>query len=414
MQNDVVVIGAGVAGLSCARELCKLGRQVLVLEASNRVGGRIATERVDGYLLDRGFQVLQTGYPEIDSYLDLDGLELKAFPSGVVIRHGGDFHQIADPRKHPGSFLSTLSAPIGTIGDRFRMLKLVRLVTSRPMAEIFEDKEESALHFLQHYGFTEKFIHSFFVSFFAGATLERTLNASSHVLKYLVRVFALGKACLPAGGMGAIPLQLLNGLPNETVRYNARVEGVDGHTITLRGGEKVRADHIVLATEEPAVKKLLPNCNVRRSVSETCIYFSTDWKPPFANPFLVLNGGIDGPINNIAFPSMVAPRYAPPGKTLIAVVVLGEEWQQKSNLIELVLHQSREWFGDAVDSWVHLKTYIIDHALPEQLMPVQNPYQPPDTQEDSMYICGEHQGVPGLLWALMSGRLAAEKISGNF
>jgi len=412
MQHDVVVIGGGVAGLTCAIELQKQGRQVLVLEERNEVGGRITTEYVDGFLLDRGFQVLQTGYPNIGSYLDLEGLHLKDFPSGVVLRYGGAFHQVADPRKHPGSLISTVTAPIGTLGDRFRLLRLVRSVTKKSMPEIFEEKEETALDFLKRSGFTDTFINSFFIPFFAGATLERSLNASSHVLQYLVRVFAMGKACLPAAGMADIPKQLVARLPNKTVRCNARVDRIEGHTIILSDGEELQAKHIVLATEEPSFKQLMPESSVRRSVTETCIYYSADWMPPFKKPFLILNGEMDGPINNIAFPSMVSSQYAPPGKTLIAIVVLGDEWQKKSNLFDLVQAQCVEWFGESVKEWSHLKTYRIAHALPDQSLPVPSPYRLPDSEEENMYTCGEHQGVPGLLWAMMSGRLAAEKIIG--
>lgn len=412
MQYDVVVIGGGVTGLTCAVELHKRGRQVLVLEAKDHVGGRITTETMDGFLLDRGFQVLQTGYPDIGSYLDLGELDLKEFPSGVVIRYKGAFHQIADPRQHPGSLLSTLTAPIGTIGDRFRMLGLVRSVIQKPMAEIFEENEETAFEFLKRSGFTDSFMQSFFVPFFAGATLERSLNASSHVLKYLVRVFAMGKVCLPAGGMAEIPNQLLARMPNDRVRCNTKVDRIDGNTIILSDGEELLAKHIVIATEGPSVNNLIPESSVRRSVTETCIYFTADWTPPFKNPFLILNGETDGPINNIAFPSLVSSHYAPPGKTLIAVVVLGNEWQKKSDLSDLVQAQCVEWFGTEVKDWLHLKTYRIAHALPEQSLPLPSPYRLSDSEKENVISCGEQNGVPGLLWAMMSGRFAAEKVIG--
>ncbi len=410
MQYDVVVIGGGVAGLTCAIELHKQGRQVLVLEEKSHVGGRIATENVNGFLLDRGFQVLQTGYPDISSYLDLEGLHLSDFPSGVVIRYKGRFHQIADPRKHPGCLLSTALAPIGTIGDRFRLLRLVRSVTQKPMAEIFEGKEETASDFLKQSGFTDSFMKSFFIPFFAGATLERSLNASSHVLKYLIRVFAMGNACLPAGGMAEIPNQLLARLPKHMVRCNTKVDRIDGNTITLITGEELQAKHIVIATDGPSVKNLTNVNSVSKSVAETCIYFSADWTPPFKNPFLILNGETDGPINNIAFPSLVSPQYAPPGKTLIAIVVLGKEWQAKTDLTSLVQTQCAEWFGEKVKDWSLLKTYKIEHALPDQSPSVPSPYRLPDSEKENIIICGEHQGVPGLLWAMMTGRLAAGTI----
>jgi len=180
----------------------------------------------------------------------------------------------------------------------------------------------------------------------------------------------------------------------------------------LSDGEELHARHIVLATDGPSVKQLIPDSCVRSSVTETCIYFSADWTPPFKNPFLVLNGETDGPINNIAFPSMVSSQYAPPGKTLIAVVILGKEWQKKSDLFDLVHTQCVEWFGERVKDWLHLKTYRIAHALPDQSLPVPSPYKIPDSKKENIIICGEQKGIPGLLWAMMSGRLAAEKIIG--
>lgn len=410
MEYDVLIIGGGVAGLTCAIELHEKGKRVLVLEKNDQPGGRIATEEVDGFLLDRGFQVLQTGYPDISSYLDLDSLQLSAFPSGVMIRYGGTCYTIADPRKHPASLFFTLTAPVGTLGDRMRMLRLTRSLCGKSMEEIFQGEEVTTSQFLKKKGFTNTFINSFFIPFFAGATLKRSLNASSHVLQYLVRVFAMGEACLPAKGMASIPRQLADRLPEETLRCGAEVEKIDGRSVILRGGETLRAQKIVLATEESAVKELAPERSVRKSISETCLYFQSDGPPPVKHPFLILNGESNGPINNIAFPSMVAPNYAPSGKTLIAAVVLGEEWQNQEDLAGAVQAQCVDWFGQEAKKWSQLKTYRIEHALPDQSPPLPSPFQLPESRA-GLVICGEHQGTPGLLWAIMSGRLAAEKAS---
>lgn len=411
MEYDVLIVGGGVAGLTCAIELYGRGKQVLVLEKNKQPGGRIATEKIGGFLLDRGFQVVQTGYPDIGSYLDLDSLALNAFPSGVMIRYGGTFYTIADPRKHWASLISTLTAPVGTLGDRLRMFSLTRSVCGKSMEEIFQGREETAFHFLKKKGFTDTFINSFFVPFFAGATLERSLNASSEVLQYLVRVFAMGEACLPAEGMATIPRQLAARLPAQSLRCGAEVERISGQSVILRSGEEIRADRIVIATEDPAFKRLFPERSVRKSVSETSLYFQTERLPPVKHPFLILNGESNGPINNIAFPSMVAQNYAPYGKTLIAAVVLDREWQNRDDLVSAVQAQCTDWFGQEAKRWSHLKTYTIEHALPDQSPPLPSPFQLPKSR-DNIVVCGEHQGTPGLLWAMMSGRRAAEKISG--
>jgi len=410
MNHDVVIIGAGMSGLACARVLHNNNHKFIVLEASDKPGGRIRTENIDGYLLDHGFQVLQTGYPELSHLLELSCLNLHSFPSGVAVRKNGNFHIIADPRSHPGEIISTLTSPLGTLRDRFLMFRLSRLLCKTAMTDIFKEKDEKALDFLDKFGFSERFISSFFVPFFAGACLERQMSASSRVLKYLIRVFSMGNAALPANGMGSIPDTLAAELPPGVIQYNKSVVEIDGNVITLQDGETMRAQQIILATQDPVVNKLLHLQVKRKSVGETCVYFGTDWKPPFRNPFLVLNGDDEGPINNLAFPSLVSPRYAPHGKTLISAVVLDEQIRKRGDIEELVRKQCSEWFGSTVSDWVHLKSMRIDHALPDQSPPTPDPYQLPEPIGDSLRVCGEHQGIPGLQWALMSGQMTGQDI----
>ena len=408
---QVIIIGAGLAGLSCARVLEQHNISYVVVEKSDRPGGRIKTDQVAGFLLDHGFQVLQTGYPDIKNYLDLQQLELSPFPAGVAVRFDGQFHVVADPRKHPKNLLSTIAAPIGSLADRLKLLRFAGSLIKDPMEQIFIDPEEPTMDFLRRRGFSERFIQSFFSPFFAGACLDPGMQGSSRVLKYVTRLFASGTASLPAGGMGAIPQQLAASLPDQAIRFNQEVTEVADGIVTLADGSTVSAQHIVLAVPEPVCAELLEFDIPTGSVGEACVYFSADWRPRLPHPFLVLNGDGHGPVNNIAFPSLVAPSYAPPGKTLIAAVVLGEDFLHSDDLEDQVIKQCRAWFGDGVKNWEHLKTMTIQHALPTQKPPTSNPYQIPPPYSDKIAICGEHQSLPGLLWALLSGEMIGRRLA---
>jgi len=407
---DVIIVGAGIAGLSCARTLHRNNISFAVLERSDRPGGRIKTDCVEGFQLDHGFQVLQTGYPDIGHYLNLDDLRISPFPAGVRIRRNGRFHVLADPRSHYRHLPSTLAAPVGTIGDRVRLLRLTRTLSREPMEDIFTGPEEKTIDFLRSQGFSANFISSFFTPFFAGACLETGLEASSRVLKYIMRLFATGTASLPADGMAAIVRQFASALPGGSIHYNREVTHIEAGAVYLADGTSVRAKTIVVAVAEPELAALVKIAPPPRSVGEACLYFSSAWQPPFTDPFLVLNGDNRGPINNIAFPSLVSPSYAPRGKTLIAVVVLGKEVIAREDLENLVRGQCTEWFGAAVADWRHLKSYRIHHALPKQTPPTASPYRAAQLEQPGLVVCGEHHSLPGLQWAMMSGAMAADRI----
>lgn len=410
MQYDVVIVGAGLSGLSCAITLQKYKLSFVVLESKERPGGRIQTDFKDGFQLDHGFQVLQTGYPEAQKILDFEDLNLQRFPAGVAVRYNGKFHIVADPRHHPRYILSTLAAPIGSFKDRLAMVRLARSVGQGPLSAIFTRPEEQTIDFLRHQGFSRKFIQSFFIPFFAGACLDPSITASSRVLQYIFRMFSQGDAALPAKGMGDIPRQMAAKLPQEAIRLSSKVTKVDNGIVTLADGSQIHGRRVVLATSLPALEQLLGLKASHSSIGETCLYFASAWRPPLREPFLVLNGDGQGPVNNIAFPSFVSPTYSSSGKTLIAVVVLGQPYLQSEDLEQQVRSQCFDWFGDAVHDWDHIHTYHIKHALPKQKPPTANPYVLPEPVNDKVRICGEYDSLPGIQWALLSGRQTAEAL----
>lgn len=410
MDHQVVIVGAGIAGLSCARVLEEHDVDFIIIEGSDRPGGRIKTDRFEGYQFDHGFQVLQTGYPDIANHLDLSRLDLSVFPAGVAVHAGDAFHVFADPRRHPAQVLSSLTSSIGSITDRLRLMKLVRSLVSQPMEQIFDDPEEGAGDFLRRYGFSESFITGFFTPFFGGACLDTSMSGSSRILKYLTRLFATGDAALPAEGMEAISRQLAESIPEQKIYCRHEVSGVHEGRVSLTDGRVFEAEMIVLAVSQAMTARLLQIDIPKSTVGEACVYFSADWQPPLPHPFLVLNGEGRGPVNNIAFPSLVSPGYAPPGKTLIAAVVLGARYLQHPHMVDLVRKQCTDWFGPEVGAWEHLRTQVISHALPTQDPPTVNPYSAPEPFAPGIRICGEYGSLPGLQWALMSGERTGRSI----
>ncbi len=411
-EDPVVIVGGGIAGLACARRLYDHGIAARILEAGRSVGGRIKTDRHDGYLLDRGFQVLQTAYPEARRVLDLSRLDLRRFAPGVMIRIGGRAYTLADPLRRPRQLVETLTAPIGGVADRLRLLRLARRATRGSLEALFRQPESTAMTFLKAEGFSAAMIDRFFVPFFGGVCLDPHIRASSRVLLYVLRMFATGEAALPALGMEAIPRQLVAGLPSQWVQTGVRVHRIHKGDVSLDDGRTMPARVVVIATEGPEAARLLGEAPVRASVSEVCIYFSCD-EAPWQTPYLLINGDGTGPINNIAFPSRVSSAYAPAGKSLASVVVLGNPDEGDAVLVQRVQDQLADWFGDEVHRWRHLKTYRILHALPDQTPPTANPVCPVNRNRSGVFVCGEHGSLPGIQWALLSGRRAADAVHGH-
>ncbi|MDA7858937.1 FAD-dependent oxidoreductase [Mariniblastus sp.] len=410
---QVVIIGGGVAGLVCARHLHEEGVSSLILEASEAVGGRIRTDLVDGFSLDRGFQILLTAYPEARKLLDFEALNLRTYEPGSLIRYRGEFYPLVDPVRRPGKLLSTLTSPIATFADKLRLARLKIKSCRGPIQDIYSRPETSTLQRLRSEGFSEGFIDRFFRPFLGGVFLEPDLTTSTRKFDLVFRMFSSGNAAVPAKGMEAIPRQLASELPCEAIRLNAQVKRVDPatNTVELVGGEKILASRVVMACTEGVVNELLDlQPEPSQSHGVTCLYFSSD-AAPIDQPMLILNGEGSGPINNLCVPSLVAPETAPDGKSLISVSCLGAtEDGREESLRQEVLAQARDWFGNTVVQWRHLRTYSIPYALPKANPAFFNRGEFAQTRFDELYICGDHLETASLEGAMLSGRITAQNV----
>lgn len=403
-QPQVVIIGAGLAGLCCARRLHEAGVSFQLLEASDDLGGRARTDEADGFLLDRGFQVLLTAYPEAQQILDYDALELARFAPGALVRYRGKFHRFSDPWRSPRHLVSTALSPVGSLADKLRVARLRLRVCRGSLDALFERPENTTIESLGSANFSAQIIEAFFRPFLGGVFLDPELVTSSRMFEFVFRMFATGDAVLPANGMGAMARQIADQLPTGSVTTGAIVKSLDSTMVSLASGEVIQGEAIVVACEAPAASKLLGDPTQPAGQSVTCLYFAAD-EPPIKEPTLVLNGDGDGPINNLCVPSQVSATYAPTGQSLVSVTVLG----LSDGDIELrVRDQLRQWFGLKIDDWNHLRTYRIPYALPRQAPPALSPVAKPAKRGDGLFVCGDYLDTASIQGAMLSGRRAAE------
>lgn len=402
-----VIIGAGVAGLCCALRLQEKNIPYLILEASDAPGGRVRTDKVDGFLLDRGFQVLLTAYPEARRLLDYKALRLRSFLSGALVRKGGKLHRVSDPFREPWGAPATLLAPIGSFQDKLLIARLRQHVRASTLEQIFTRPETTALEALRRFGFSDQIINAFFRPFFGGIFLETELTTSSRMLEFVFRMFSEGKAALPAEGIEAIPRQLASRLAKDSLRLGARVETIGTGEVRLAGGERVPAAAVVLATESTEAARLMPELHPPGWHDTACLYYAAA-KSPLPKPILMLNGEGSGAVDNLCAPSAVAPTYAPAGQALVSATVVGAAQADEKDLDSEVRKQLTSWFGPEVGSWKHLRTYRIRQALParKSLEPAALPVR----RNPGLYICGDHRETPSLQGAMVSGRRAAEAV----
>jgi phytoene dehydrogenase-like protein len=400
---DVVIVGAGLAGLSAARRLHDAGRTVAVLESSDGVGGRVRTDIVDGYRLDRGFQVVLTAYPELQAQFDLGALDIRCFEPGAMVWDGGELSAVGDPLRRPRTLVPTLTSPVGSVGDKLRVLRQrLRLGRSSP-ADLLRGEDIETIEALRHDGFSDRMIERFFRPLVGGIQLDPSLRTSRRMFDVILRSLITGDVGVPARGMGAIPEQLASRVPDGTIHLDARVSSVAPGRVAVEGRGTVAATSIVVATDGPSAVDLVGLPAVESNPA-TCVWFAAD-RPPISERYIVLDATGAGPATNIAVMTNVAPEYSPDGSALLAAACPGVLDPAAEPAVR---GQLRAIFGAGVDHWRHLRTDAIQHGQPRQYPPFA-PKQRVALGE-GLFVCGDHRDTASIQGALYSGRRCATAI----
>jgi phytoene dehydrogenase-like protein len=406
-RAEVWVVGAGLAGLSCARLLAAAGVDVHILEASDGVGGRVRTDLVDGFLLERGFQILLTAYDEVQRQIDLPRLDLRRFGSGSLVWNGKGLQNLSDPWRDPLVAVAALRANVGTLADKLKVVRLrARLLGADP-EDLLAGSDRTTLEELRGEGFSGEFIDGFFRPFLGGVFLERKLETSARLFRYYFRCFAAGEATIPAGGMQRLPEQLAETLVGR-IHLGKRVRALRPGAVTLEDGMELRAGTVVLAADGPEAARLLGEKPAEYKATVTA-YFAAP-EPPVKEPLLVLDGEGTGPVNHVAVMSNIAPTYAPPGQHLVSLSAVDGAAEAVEGFQGQALAQMSRWFGRSVAQWRHLRSYRVPHALPRH--PPGFMEEPPQPRPAGLLVAGDYTEFGSIQGALLSGRRVAEAILG--
>jgi phytoene dehydrogenase-like protein len=393
---DVVIVGGGLAGLAAARRLDRAGVDWLLVEASDRIGGRVATDVLDGWRLDRGFQVLNTAYPRVPALVDIAALDMRYFTPGVLVRRGGALHRLENPLREPLTAPQTIASGVGTLPDRIKFAALATRYATFPPSRLLEAPETSTQEALRRAGLSHRIIEEVLRPFLSGVLADRALDTSSHVLAMFLRSFARGRIGVPAAGMAALPAAIAGPLPYPQILINAPTRSVRSGTVVTDGGE-IRCRAVIVATDPVTAAELLPQLPKPEMRGLSTFYFGAD-RAPINEPTLLLDGDRHEIIANTVVLSNAAPEYAPAGKSLIAASSVGASPPAEA----VIRAELARIYGVPTDSWELLNVVPIPHALPAATVP-QGKLRKPVSMGDGLFVAGDHRDSPSIQGALAGG-----------
>ena len=398
-----MIIGAGLAGLAAARHLSIHDLDVVVLEASDGVGGRVRTDIVDGFRLDRGFQVLNPAYPELARVIDLPALDLHELTAGLLVALDGRTARLADPRALPSWAPSALSRGTGSVLGKARFAAYALSNARQPVARDVAGADATTMQVLHEVTGDPRFVERVLRPFLTGVFLEPDLSTSRRFLDLVLRSFVRGRPALPAEGMQALPNQLRDALPAGTVRLRTAVTAVDGTRVRTNDGE-VTGRAVIVATDPTTAGHLIPGLQVPIGRPTTTWYHATSTEVTDGHGVLVVDGLRRGPVVTTVALSNAVPSYAPRGRTLVSTSVLGISEVTEA---EVRRHLSTMLRCDT-SGWECVGAVRTPYALPAMEAPLQ--IRKPVRIGDGRYVAGDHRDTASLQGAMVSGRRAAEAV----
>lgn len=408
---DVAVIGAGLAGLRCAALLAEGGRDVVVLEAADVVGGRQRTDEVDGFLLDRGFQVLNPAYPAVRRAIDVPALGLRSFPVGVQVRTARGLDALWHPLRYPHSIAATLRTGLVTPRDAIALARWVApafVRTPEPVGDVSLHAGWDAA------GFRGPLRSSVLEPFLTGVLADDGDDTSNAFARWLVRLFVLGRPGLPPGGIASVPAQLARRAQSAGARIvlgaraTAEHPAGGGVEIAIDGGDTVTAGYAVVAVGPAEVSGLTGVPRPATRGLQTW-WFAVDAAPP-ASALLTVDGRRNGPVVNTVVMSRTVPSYAPSGRHLVAATCLMPSASAPPTEADVRQHLEQIWGAD-VTTWLLLRRDDIPDALPAQTAPLRG--RGPAHVGDRLLIAGDHRDTASINGALVSGERAAHAVMGE-
>ncbi|MEU7905248.1 FAD-dependent oxidoreductase [Actinoplanes sp. NPDC049118] len=396
---DVVIVGGGLAGLAAARRLDRAGVDWLLVEAADRLGGRVATDVVDGWRLDRGFQVVNTAYPRLSALVDIETLDMRYFTPGVLVRRGTSLHRLENPLRDPKAVAQSLSSGVGSLADRLKFAALATRCATYAPSRLLDAPEVTTQQALRRAGLSHRMIEEVLRPFLSGVFADRALDTSSHMLAMVLRSFARGRIGVPAAGMAALPAAVAGPLPYPQLLVGARTLLVSPGSVVTEGGE-IRCRAVIVATDPSTAATLLPQLPKPDMRGLTTFYFGAD-HAPIDEPTLLLDGDRREIVANTTVVSNAAPEYAPGGKSLIAASSVGVA--APSGASEAVVRvELARIYGTPTDDWELLSVVSIPEALPAATVP-QSRLRKPVALGDGLFVAGDHRDSPSIQGALAGG-----------
>jgi protoporphyrinogen oxidase len=398
----VHIIGGGISGLIAAHVLENHGLSPVIIDANDRVGGRVKTDIVKGFQLDRGFQVLLSSYSATKKYLDYKSLDLQPLKAGSCVFVGGKQCFFGDPLRDLSLFIPTLLSPLGTLVDKLKIAKLNFHLQKKTIDKIFEDREITTKEYLTAKGFSKKIIKNFFTPFFSGIFLESELYTSSRMFEFVFKMFGKGLALLPKGGIEEISKQLKNKLKKTKILFNTLASNVKDKEITLSDGKKIKTDFTIIATEPTNLVEGLKNQKVDWKSCQN-LYFTCS-RRVFKKAFIGLVANPESLINNVFYPTSI-PTNNKGENELISVTVVKDHGLPEEKLIERVKNELKK--ECKIKSVGFLKLYSIPKALPH-LNNLQYDVSPSETKvKDGVFLAGDVLLNGSLNAAILAGEKAA-------